>query len=65
MSTAFRIFLALAVAAAGIIVLMGPRWRGEFYRTWLRPRLVAFGILLVIFTAGLYLFRVYNSLHVH
>lgn len=65
MSTAFRLFVALGVAAAGVIVLLGPRWRGAFYRSWLRPRLVAFGILLTIFTAGLYLFRVYNSLHVH
>jgi hypothetical protein len=65
MSTAFRLFLSLAIVAAGVIVLMGPRWRGEFYRSWLRPRLLAFGILLALFTAGLYLFRVYNSLHVH
>lgn len=65
MFTAFRLFLALAVVAVGVIVLMGPRWRGEFYRSWLRPRLLAFGILLAVFTAGLYLFRVYNSLHVH
>jgi hypothetical protein len=65
MSTAFRLFLTLAIVAAGVIVLMGPRWRGEFYRSWLRPRLLAFGILLALFTASLYPFRVYNSLHVH
>jgi predicted MFS family arabinose efflux permease len=65
MSTAFRLFVSLAIVAAGVIVLMGPRWRGEFYRSWLRPRLLAFAILLTVFTFGLYLFRVYNSLHVH
>ncbi|HYM50062.1 MAG TPA: hypothetical protein VET65_05750 [Candidatus Limnocylindrales bacterium] len=65
MSTAFRIFVTVGLAAAAVIVLMGPRWRGAFYRSWLRPRLVAFGVLLTVFTAGLYLFRVYNSLHAH
>lgn len=57
--------MTVGLAAAAVIVLMGPRWRGAFYRSWLRPRLVAFGVLLTVFTAGLYLFRVYNSLHAH
>lgn len=65
MSTAFRLLVTLGVAGVALIVLLGPRWRGAFYRSWLRPRLWAFGILLTVFTAGLYLFRVYNALHVH
>ncbi len=62
MSIALRLFLSFAFIATALIVLLGPRWRGDFYRTWLRPRLVAFGVLLVVFTTGLYLFRVFNAI---
>jgi hypothetical protein len=39
-------------------LLVGPAWRGNFYRSWLRPRLVALGVLLVLMAAGEYLYRV-------
>lgn len=65
MSTALRILLTLGAAAIVLIILMGPRWRGQFYQSWLRPRLVAFALLLVTFVAGLYIFRVVNALRSH
>jgi hypothetical protein len=61
-STALRILLALAGAALVLIVLLGPRWRGEFYRSWLRPRLVAFGILLALFGIGIYVYRLVQAM---
>jgi predicted Kef-type K+ transport protein len=60
-STGLRVLLALAGAALVLIILLGPRWRGAFYRTWLRPRLVAFGVLLVLFGIGLYVYRVVQA----
>ena len=65
MSTAFRILLALAAASFALALLLGPTWRGSFYRSWLRPRLVAIGILLVIFAAGEYLYRVVTAIRNH
>lgn len=65
MSTALRITLVLGAAATIITVLMGPAWRGSFYRSWLRPRLLAFGIIITAMTAGMYLFRVVNAVHAH
>ena len=65
MSTAFRILLALAAASIALALLLGPAWRGSFYRSWLRPRLVAIGILLVLFAAGDYLYRVITAVKKH
>ena len=65
MSTAFRILLALAAASIALALLLGPAWRGSFYRSWLRPRLVAIGILLVLFAAGEYLYRVITAVKKH
>jgi hypothetical protein len=64
-STAFRILLALAVASIALALLLGPAWRGSFYRSWLRPRLLAIGILLVLFAAGEYLYRVITAVNKH
>ena len=65
MSTAFRILLAIAAAGIVLGLLLGPTWRGSFYRSWLRPRLVALGILIVIVAAGDYLYRVINAVKSH
>lgn len=65
MSTALRIVLLLAVAATILALLLGPAWRGNFYRSWLRPRLIAFGIILVLIAAGDYLYRVINAIRSH
>ena len=65
MSTAFRILLALAAASIALAFLLGPAWRGSFYRSWLRPRLVALGILLVIFAVGEYAYRLLTAIKKH
>ena len=65
MSTALRVLLVLAGAALILIVLLGPRWRGEFYRSWLRPRLVAFGILLALLGIGIYVYRLVQTVRTH
>jgi hypothetical protein len=62
MSTAFRIVLVIAAVAIAIALLLGPAWRGGFYRSWLRPRLVAMGLIIVVLTAGEYLFRVFTAI---
>ena len=62
MSTAFRIVLVIAAAAIVIALLIGPAWRGSFYRSWLRPRLVAMGLIIVVLAAGEYLFRVITAI---
>ncbi|MDQ6713967.1 MAG: hypothetical protein M3Z28_12375 [Candidatus Dormibacteraeota bacterium] len=62
MSTAFRIILLVAAAAVVIALLVGPAWRGNFYRSWLRPRLVAFGVLIVLMAAGEYLYRIFTAI---
>jgi len=61
-STAFRIVLLIAAAAVVIALLVGPAWRGNFYRSWLRPRLVAFGVLIVVIAAGEYLYRIITAI---
>jgi hypothetical protein len=61
-STAFRIVLVIAAAAIAIALLVGPAWRGSFYRSWLRPRLVAMGLIIVVLAAGEYLFRVITAI---
>jgi hypothetical protein len=61
-STAFRIVLVAAAAAIAIALLVGPAWRGSFYRSWLRPRLVALGVLIALLAAGEYLYRVITAI---
>jgi len=61
-STAFRIILLVGAAVIVIALLVGPAWRGNFYRSWLRPRLVALGILLVLMGAGEYLYRIITAI---
>jgi hypothetical protein len=65
MSTAFRIGLLIAAAGTVLALLLGPAWRGSFYRSWLRPRLVAFGLIVVLLAAGEYLYRVINAIKTH
>ena len=62
MSTAFRIVILVAVAAIAIALLLGPAWRGNFYQSWLRPRLIALGLILVLVAAGEYLYRVVTAI---
>ncbi|TME82332.1 MAG: hypothetical protein E6I43_10735 [Chloroflexi bacterium] len=62
MSTAFRIVLLIAAAAVVIALLIGPAWRGSFYRSWLRPRLVAIGVLIALMAAGEYLYRIITAI---
>jgi hypothetical protein len=64
-STAFRILIAVAAASIALALLLGPAWRGNFYRSWLRPRLIAFGIILVVIAAGEYLYRVFTAVRTH
>jgi hypothetical protein len=64
-STAFRIALAIAATGIALALLLGPAWRGSFYRSWLRPRLVALGILVVLIGAGEYLYRVVSAIKSH
>jgi len=61
-STAFRIILVVAAAAVVLALVLGPAWRGSFYRSWLRPRLVALGLLIVVLAAGEYLYRVFTAI---
>jgi hypothetical protein len=64
-STAFRVLVALAAAAIVLAVLLGPSWRGSFYRSWLRPRLIAFGIIVALVAVGEYAYRVINAIKNH
>jgi len=61
-STAFRIVLFIAAVAVVIALLIGPAWRGSFYRSWLRPRLVALGVLIALMAAGEYLYRIITAI---
>ena len=65
MSTAVRLGLLIAVVAVILAVLLGPTWRGSFYRSWLRPRLVVFGVIVALLAAGEYLYRVINAIKSH
>lgn len=65
MSTAVRILTAVAACAIVLAVLLGPSWRGSFYRSWVRPRLIAIGIVVVLYAAGDYLFRLLNAVRNH
>ena len=62
MSTAFRIVLAIVAVAVVLALLLGPAWRGSFYRSWLRPRLVALALVIVVLAAGEYLFRIITAI---
>ena len=50
---------------SALALLLGPAWRGSFYRSWLRPRLIAFGLILVVIAAGEYVYRVVNAVRTH
>ena len=62
MSTAFRILLAIVAVAVILALLLGPTWRGSFYRSWLRPRLVALGLIVVVLAVGEYVFRIITAI---
>ena len=62
MSTAFRIVLLIVAVAVVMGLLIGPAWRGSFYRSWLRPRLVAIGVLIALLAAGEYLYRIITAI---
>jgi hypothetical protein len=57
--------LGVGIASIVVVILAGPRWRGNFYRSWLKPRLVAFGIIVVVLATASYLYRLVNALHTH
>ena len=65
MSTAIRVGLVIAGVAIVLALLLGPAWRGSFYRSWLRPRLVVFGVIVALLAAGEYLYRVINAIKSH
>ena len=65
MSTAIRVGLVIAGVAIVLALLLGPAWRGSFYRSWLRPRLVVFGVIVALLAAGEYLYRVVNAIRSH
>ena len=65
MSTAIRVGLVIAGVAIVLALLLGPAWRGSFYRSWLRPRLVVFGVIVALLAAGEYLYRVVNAIKSH
>jgi hypothetical protein len=64
-STAVRLGVLIAAVAVVLAVLVGPAWRGSFYRSWLRPRLVVFGVIVAVLAAGEYIFRVVNAIKSH
>jgi hypothetical protein len=64
-STAIRVGLVIAGVAIVLALLLGPAWRGSFYRSWLRPRLVVFGVVVALLAAGEYLYRVVNAIKSH
>ena len=65
MSTAVRLGLLIAAVAVVLALLLGPAWRGGFYRSWLRPRLIVFGVIVALLAASEYLFRVINAIKSH
>ncbi len=65
MSTALRLLLGVGVAATILVIILGPTWRGSFYRSWVRPRLVAFGIIIVLMATASYVYRVITALRAH
>lgn len=65
MTTAARLLIVLGLAIAVLSLLLGPAWRGSFYRSWLRPRLLAFGISVALITGALYVVKVVTALRPH
>ena len=65
MSTAFRLLLLIAAVGVVLALLVGPAWRGSFYRSWLRPRLLVFGVIVALLAAGEYVYRVINAIKSH
>jgi len=65
MTTAARLLIVLGLAVAVLSLLLGPAWRGSFYRSWLRPRLLAFGISVALITSALYVVKVVSALRSH
>jgi len=65
MTTAARLLILLGLAIAVLSLLLGPAWRGSFYRGWLRPRLVVFGIGLAMITGVVYAIKVVMALRSH
>ncbi|GAC1481985.1 MAG: hypothetical protein PVSMB9_07530 [Candidatus Dormibacteria bacterium] len=65
MSFAFRVLVVIAFVATAIVILAGPAWRGSFYRSWLRPRMVAFGIIVALLATASYVYRVLNAIRAH
>ncbi|HLB77499.1 MAG TPA: hypothetical protein VJO72_10735 [Candidatus Dormibacteraeota bacterium] len=61
--TVTRLLFVLGLVIAALSLLLGPTWRGSFYRSWLRPRLVAFGVGMALITGVIYAFKVVNVLH--
>lgn len=63
MTTVARLLIVLGLLIAAVSFLFGPSWRGSFYRSWLRPRLVVFGIAMALVTGVVYTVKVVNVLH--
>lgn len=65
MTTVIRALFVLGVLIVVGSLLIGPAWRGSFYRSWLRPRLLVFGIVMALGTGVIYVFKVVNAVHRH
>jgi hypothetical protein len=63
MTNVARLLIVVGLGIAAVSLLMGPAWRGSFYRSWLRPRLVIFGLAMALMTGVVYAIKVVNVLH--
>jgi hypothetical protein len=50
--------LTAGLFAVALLLLIGPAARRGFYQGWLRPRMVALGLLIVVLSIGMYVLRV-------